>query len=321
MTAPRTNNIAVNLPQGIAESSPYAQLYRAAFEEVFNFIKNTTEYVSPDGSNKTECQEKANAYAQAIFRAKMFGGEDYKSEFKDLSKLLKLTSEEQKTLINTATTAGEKLDALKSTLESFDIQFLTPLNTLPEDQQASYVTLFSNLASILHSIPEHNPTPDLSLEQDLKRKTKITTAVFETFEDLQASLKLNPKLNIQEFLAKNLTEKLKEAQLEGLTTKERTQMLTTIKNHLGTKEKMQEGIKSSNEFLEKYGQWLVMLLPFLAAPLTKAVSYIPLIGSSLAELLGQAANQAPHMITNFLLVKQRGEKAERQLPPAKTLAA
>jgi hypothetical protein len=316
MTAP-TTNITVNLPQGIAESSPYAQLYKAAFQEVFDFIKNTTEYSKLDEPKKTECQEKANAYAQAIFRAKMF---ENKTSLNECSNALYLIIN-TKDLPTKFQEMADKFGALKSTLESFDIQFLTPLNTLPEDQQASYVTLFSNLASILHSIPGHNPTPDLRLEQDLERKTKITTAVFETFKELQTSLELNPKLNIQEFLAKNLTEKLKVAQLEGLTSKERTQMLTTIKNHLGTKEKMQEGIKSSNEFLEKYGQWLVMLLPFLAAPLAKAVSYIPLIGSSLAGILEQTAGHAPHLINTVLLMRQQGEKPERQSPPAKTLAA
>jgi hypothetical protein len=319
MTAPTsTNNIAVSLPQGITESSPYAQLYKAAFQEVFDFIKKTSEYSSLDDSKKTECQGKANAYAQAIFRAKMFGDTDYSGKFCELTRHLQLNETQRTELIKTATTAGEKLDALKSTLESFDIQFLTPLNKLPEDQQAGYVSMFANLADILPGIPNHTPNSELNLEQSLERKNGITEAVFETFKELQTSLELNPKLNIREFLAKNLTEKLTKANLKGLTQEELTQMLATIKNHLGSKEKMQEGVKSTNEFLKQYGQWLVMLLPFLAAPLTKAVSYIPIIGSSLAELLGQAANQAPHIITNFLLVSQRGEKPERQSPPATT---
>jgi uncharacterized membrane protein len=174
---------------------------------------------------------------------------------------------------------------------------------------------------VLSKLVENTETKELdsapNLNTMMERKAHIADAIFEAIGEVSDLLKLNPNADAGKLLSSSLQAALgqESRNINSLTAKERSSILETLKTKLSTQEKAEESHHQIQEFLHKYGKWLAMLFPVIAAPLAKIFSYIPIIGTPANALLSGISNNAGTVIA--VMAGQIFNGNDRQTPPAR----
>lgn len=313
--------IEIKIPGLVTKITKGEELYKAAFQSVFEFIESTGKLTL---ENHEEVTTAANNHAQAIFMAKMGMKEGVSTNEtrSTLYQLLGINGNPEKSgeLDRLFGDSADKIKTFKALVDSPEAILLQGFNSIPDSHKESLLPLIHMTAAILDQLPTAE-SKDLSLEAKIERNTKITEAVFEaiikTRNDSTSLLNINPNYNYSGDLINNLNAILnKENGVGALTNKEKVDLVNIIKEKFASTEKAEESHHQLQEFLQTYGKWLVMLFPVIAAPLANIFSYVPIIGTPLNALLGCVGSNAPTILAVVGSSMLNGANA-RQAAPAR----